>query len=308
MWGYRICYLTALAGCGLFYLAYGEWLSWLVLVLMLMIPWLSLLVSLPAILTFSMEPEGPDFLTQGEPGEIWLLGSSHYPAPPFQGQLRLYQSFTGQSSLYSDARGLPTEHCGRISVTIQRAKVCDYLGLFAFPPRKRGQKTILVRPVPVPLDPAPDLRRCKPRAWRPKPGGGFGENHELRLYRPGDSLNQVHWKLTAKTGHLMIREPLLPQRGLVLLTMNLSGDPEALDRKMGRLLWLGRCLTEQDIPFQLRLHTAQGLQSIPVASREDLDRAVDQLLSETPAVEGSVRDRVYAAFWQYHIGGEPDEV
>ena len=70
------------------------------------------------------------------------------------------------------------------------------------------------RPPEVPAHPRhPDLDRYIARAWKPKSGGVCRRNHELRLYRPGDSLNQVHWKLTAKTGKWMIRQPMEPQRG-----------------------------------------------------------------------------------------------
>ena len=44
-------YLLSVLGGLVFYWAYREWLSWLILVLLLALPWFSLLVSLPAILT-----------------------------------------------------------------------------------------------------------------------------------------------------------------------------------------------------------------------------------------------------------------
>ena len=37
----RLIYLAALSGCGIFYIAYGEWFSFLALVLMLVLPWLA---------------------------------------------------------------------------------------------------------------------------------------------------------------------------------------------------------------------------------------------------------------------------
>ena len=197
-------------------------------------------------------------------------------------------------------------HCGGIAVTVARARVCDYLGLFAFPVGKVTPKTILVRPKPLPIPAIPDLDRYIARAWKPK-SGGFAENHELRLYRPGDSLNQVHWKLTAKTGKWMIRQPMEPQRGLVMLTMTLRGTPEELDRKFGRLLWLGKYLVEKDVRFEIRTLTADGVQSSWVQTEQELNKATDTLLCAGEAKEGSIRDFGFAASWQYHIGGEPDE-
>ena len=71
-------YLAALAGCGVFYIAYGEWLSWLILVLMLALPWFSLLFSLWPMLNFRLSPAGPEALEMGQPLELWLLGSCRF--------------------------------------------------------------------------------------------------------------------------------------------------------------------------------------------------------------------------------------
>lgn len=43
---------------------------------------------------------------------------------------------------------------------------------------------------------------------RPRPRAGFGSDLlALRAYRPGDSPRQVHWKATARTGSLLVRQP-----------------------------------------------------------------------------------------------------
>lgn len=307
MTGRRLWYLAALFGCWVFYIAYGEWFSWLALLIVAGLPWLSLIISVPAMLSFRLSPGGADAVTMGTEAEVWLLGSSAFPLPPFKGIIRLRSCMTGQIRRYQPGSGLPTEHCGGIAVTVVRARVCDYLGLFAFPVGRVASKTVLVRPKPLPIPAIPDLDRYIARSWTPKFGGGFAENHELRLYRPGDSLNQVHWKLTAKTGKWMIRQPMEPQRGRVLLTMTLRGSPEALDRKFGRLLWLGSYLVEKGIRFELRVLTAGGVQSFWIQTEQELRKTIDALLCAEEAREGSIRDFPFAASWQYHIGGDPDE-
>lgn len=307
MTGRRLWYLAALFGCWVFYIAYGEWFSWLALLIVAGLPWFSLIMSIPAMLCFRMAPGGADAVTMGTEAEAWLLGSSAFPLPPFKGKIRLRSCITGQTRRYRPEAGLPTGHCGGIAVTVARPRVCDYLGLFAFPARKVERKTVLVRPKPLPIPALPDLDRYIARAWTPKFGGGFAENHELRLYRPGDSLNQVHWKLTAKTGKWMIRQPMEPQRGLVMVTMTLRGTPDELDRKFGRLLWLGTRLTEKGVRFEIRALTGDGIQSLWVQTEQELHKAIDTLLCAGKAREGSVRDYGFTASWQYHIGGDPDE-
>lgn len=303
----RLWYLVALLGCWVFYIAYGEWFSWVLMLCVIGLPWLSLLLSLSAMWKLQLSPGGPEWIPMGEKGELWLLGGCDLPMPPFRGKIRLSSCLNGEKWLYDPVKGLTADHCGGITCAVEKAKVYDYLGIFSFRVRKTQQKTILVRPDPLPLKAPEDLQRYTARAWKPKFGGGFAENHELRLYRPGDNLNQVHWKLSAKTGKLILREPMEPEQGLLLLTLTLRGTREELDRKFGRLLWLGDHLLEQNLSYELRVLTGTGLEAFPIRCPQDLRKAIDTLLCTPAAREGSIRERTFTASWQYHIGGEPDE-
>lgn len=300
-------FLAVLLACAGYYTASGEWLSAMLLAAAAGLPWLSLLVSLPAIFRFRAAPAGVDIVQMGEETELWLLGTCSAPMPPFRGKLRLCRCISGEQMRYRAEKGIPTDHCGGFTVTVEKIRVCDYLGLFSFPVKAVENKTVIVRPRKLPIPQPPQVEQFAARRWRPKPGGGFAENHEMRLYRPGDSLNQIHWKLSAKTGNLILREPMEPVRGLVLLTMTLRGQPEALDRKFGRLVWLGEYLLDQSVPFEIRALTAEGILTFSVAKSTDLYKAVDKLLCTGAAEEGSIRDRNFDASWQYHIGGEADE-
>lgn len=307
MAGRRVQYILLLLGAGTYYIASGEWLSWVLLVTALGLPWLSLLLSLPAILGFRAAPAGVDVLEQGEEAELWLLGSCRMPLPPFKGFLRVESCFTGKAWRYAPEQGLSTQHCGGYRVGVEKARICDYLGLFSFRARHTKEQTILVRPREEWAPDLPDPQRLELERWVPKPGGGFSENHEHRLYRPGDSLNQLHWKLSAKVGDLMIREPMEPVRGAVLLTLRLAGTPEELDRKLGRLLWVGRYLLGRELDFELRALTGAGVLSFPVDTELALQKAVDRLLCSPLAAPGEGWEESIGASWRYHIGGDAHE-
>lgn len=300
-------YLTLLLGALVYYLASGEWIAWILLLTVAGLPWLSLLLSLRAILGFQAAPAGVDVLEQGEEAEIWLLGSCGSPMPPFKGHIRVKSCFTGANWRYEPERGFPTAHCGGFRATVEKAKVCDYLGLFAFRARHTREQTILVRPKELPVTDLVDPQRVELNTWVPKPGGGFSENHEHRLYRPGDNLNQLHWKLSAKVGELILREPMEPVRGAVLLTLSLRGGPEELDRKFGRLLWAGRYLLGRELDFEIRALTGDGVLSAHVDSESALLKAVDRLLCAPLAESGAPWEEAPEASWQYHIGGDADE-
>lgn len=303
MAGNQIIYTGVLLGALVFYIAYGEWVSWLILLAVLGLPFLSLLVSIPAMTCFHIQPAGPDALDTGSQTELLLLGTCQLPMPPFRGRIRLQKRYTGQTSLYKPGEFLDTRHCGSYTARAEKCRVCDYLGLFCFPVLRKESRTILVRPRPLPVSLPEDALRLVTPLWRPKFGGGFAENHELRLYRPGDHLNQVHWKLTAKTGKLILREPMEPVRGQVLVTMHLRGDAPALDRKFGQLLWLGNYLLERNIRFELTVLTGEGVFSQSITDHQLLTEAIDILLHRPPAEADTQLPTIFAA-WQHHVGGD----
>lgn len=291
-----------------FYIAYQEWVAWIFLLVVLIIPWLSLLISLPGILAFRARAAGPQSIPLGARGTTALEGTSRFPVPPFSGRLRVKRCTTDEQWVYKQDVEIRAEHCGGLLVTPEKVRIYDYLGLFRFPVRKCGDCTILVRPEKAPTSALPGLRRHTALRWKPKPGGGFAENHELRLYRPGDSLNQLHWKLTAKTGKLMIREPMEPSRGRFLLTMDLNGSARELDEKFARLLGASTFLLTENISHEIQVLTAGGISAWSITREADCIRCIDALLCSSPVVHGSIRDSQQSAAWVYHIGGEPGEV
>lgn len=307
MAGKRLRYLLLLTSTAVYFLASGEWIAWILLVCAAGLPWLSLLVSLPAILRFCASPAGAGIVEQGEQTELWLMGSCPFPMPPFRGYLRIFSCFTGKDARYLPERGFSTEHCGGYRIVVEKAQVCDYLGLFSFPTRRVKEQRLLVRPKSVPVDDLVNPERMEISGWVPKTGGGFSENHEHRLYHPGDRLNQLHWKLSAKVGDLILREPMEAVQGAVLLTLTLSGTPQEIDRKLGRLEYTGAYLRKRELNFEIRAMTGSGILSAYVDSDAALRCAIDHLLC-APLTECSDDwDTGQQASWQYHIRGDADE-
>ena len=303
----RILYCLAVIGSLIFYGAYQEWFSWILLQVMLYFPWLSLIMSIGAMFRFKMEPAAARKIPMGSTEMVQLKVSSKQPIPPHKSKVRITKPLTGEIWTLKPGDKLPTDHCGGLQAELHKPRVCDYLGLFRFRVRKTIGQTFLVMPEPAQMEVPPDLTRYLAQRWRPKPGGGYAENHEIRQFHPGDNLNQIHWKLSAKVGDLMLREPMEPERGLMLLTMDLCGSAQELDSKLGRLLWLGNYLLGQNIPFDVRVLTGNGIESHTIREERDLNKCVETLLCTCLASEGSIRDRTFTAAWQHHIGGEQDE-
>ncbi|MFR5863988.1 MAG: DUF58 domain-containing protein [Acutalibacteraceae bacterium] len=167
-----------------------------------------------------------------------------------------------------------------------------------------------MRPVPFPR--LPDGETAGKRL-RPKPGGGFAEEHDIREYRAGDPLNAVHWKLSAKLDELLIREPLIADRGELRLLMDLFGSREALETAFGKLAYIGGELLRRMMAFtsisRPRGHTAgvyidstEALESLwpPRSRRASRKRQIDPRQRRTSAVRG--------ADWAYFLTPDGEQV
>lgn len=300
-------YLAALLGSLVFFMANQGWLAWLLLMAVLWLPLASLLLSLPAMLTAQVQSCNNGTVPLSTLVMAQVKVTCPLPMPSYRCKVRIKRMTTGESRYLRIGSALPTDHCGQLKCTPARSWVYDYLCLFRFPIRKIQESTLTVRPAPVEIPLQKELATLLSRSWRPKPGGGYAENHELRLYRPGDSLNQVHWKLTAKTGKLTVREAMEPAASRILLTLALRGDEKQLDEKLGKLLWLGNHLLQMGMRFDLHALTASGVHNVRIDSEQTLLQTVDMLLGSPVAHKDADLPRHTWASWHYHIGGGTDE-
>lgn len=298
-------YLAALAGCILFYVSYQQWISWIFLVTAVCLPLLSLLVSLPAMFLTKVRLRLPEQVTLSEKIRPELVLSGFLPWADIKGKLYMENLLTGEKESFPAGKLQQLRHCGMYVIGAKRLRRTDYLGLFPLKLRSVAECSVLVMPAVVPMDTMPDMTPAPVRLWRPKAGGGFSENHDLRLYRPGDNLRQIHWKVSAKTGKLIYREPIEPVKGKTVVALSLFGSPEQLDKALGQLLWLGNRLLDKQIPFVLRCTTGQDVLSWEIRSPEQLDQAVKRLL-RTPAAKALCLPDITDAGRCYVIGGEPD--
>ena len=307
MWWRWIAYLAALLGSLVFYGFYREWFSWIMLLTVAFLPWFSLLISLPAMLTVKAGLRCPQSVRMGVPARTALQLDSKFPTPPVRSRIRLHNSLTDTKFVGQPGELIPTEHCGAMTISYDRLFVYDYLGLFCRRLNRGDTTLVYIEPKPVPAQMPPSLEANRAvNAWRPKPGGGFSENHDLRLYRPGDDLRHIHWKMAAKTGKLIYREPIEPVQKGYLLTLTLTGSPEELDKKLGQMVWVSNYLLEKQQPHGVRCQTDTGVVAFRVNDKANLEDGLHTLLGSVPAGQ-EMDPGKQDALWQHHIGGDGDE-
>jgi len=116
---------------------------------------------------------------------------------------------------------LKDSRCGKISFSIERLKVYDLFGLtyHSALPGVRGSVVVLPNlfPLAVSLGTGGALDKDGTDYSTEKPGYDVSEPFGIREYIPGDSLKNIHWKLTRKLDRLIVREAGLPLENSLLI-------------------------------------------------------------------------------------------
>lgn len=257
-----LLYLLAVAAAWLLREIYLGWFApyffWCVVILP---PVLSLL-SLPAMLCLRTESAVRPTVRKGQEDRFRLS----FAAPPLLPPCRVLvhteieNRYTGevfrtkQSCLGLGGEAielpLPTGLCGQLRCRVSRLECRDILGLFRL--KRRAPEELVCTVLPLPREPEkkPDLDAALDTAavLRPKYGGGYSEEHELREYRPGDPANAIHWKLSSKTDTLIVREALERENDRIYVVLGRVG---AEDRGLETLCWLSGELCRRELPHSI---------------------------------------------------------
>lgn len=286
-----LCYLGLLAGAMVFHIYYTAWFSWYFLILLLALPLFSLLLSLPGMVTARLQAEIPAAVCRGEQAEAHFALKGKYPVGLCILRFARKSKKTRRKALRHKislgsfcSLSLDTGHCTCQATTLCSARIYDFLGLFFLPLSRKKLYSTEIHPIPTAPDPLPHLEGLLSSALKPLPGG-FSEIHEMREYRPGDSMRDIHWKLSAKTDSPIVREPQEAIRPQVLLTLRLFGPGSQADSCLDQLSYLSCWLLDQNIPHRAACFCGpEDTMEAKLTSREDLERFLSKLLRKLPGI------------------------
>ena len=292
-------YIAVLAAAYVFQLAYIGWFGPYLMGALCLLPPLLLLLSLPSMLRLRADLSAPARASQGSQAELSVHFHTGAIMPlsqvkifltvenRFDGEIRKYKySYAGVLS--STGRvPLPTELCGMLQCKLTHIECRDLFGLIAIRRRCGVSTACTVLPNPLPPDKCPDIEACLDSAvsLNPKYGGGYSEEHELREYRPGDTVNTIHWKLSSKTDDIIVREALERENDQVFLVLSRPGGQ---DRGLACLYWLSLHLCSREIPHRI---VSGGI--YPVGNEDESAAAMGAILS-APLSEPCRFDRSHA--------------
>ena len=258
----RLIYAFTLVAAILFYFLYPPWISWYLLVLLLLLIPLDLLISLPGMLSMGIMISAPDFIEKNADGVLvlTLIHSKSYPVKCVIAKLHV----TGDDFSVMRRIRCGTEAEGRREVTIdttqtgvtvfelKRIRSVSLIGLFSLPINAVCRTSVLVLPPPV--KPANTIALQHGTHLKPKPGGGFSEEHDMREYHPGDPVRSIHWKISAKFDSIIIREPLAPPPHSRLVHIIKWDGATQRDLILGCLRWISDYLLKWQMPFYIKFN------------------------------------------------------
>ena len=288
----RLVYLTGLLMGAVFHSLYGQYLSYILLRFLIVLPFVSLLVSLPAMLRVRVLLSSSSASPRGENAAARLKIDSRFFLPvgclsvAFDGENRFTGDRVGKKKFRywgvlkaEEELALPSDRCGVISCSLGRIWAWDYMGIFAIPVKRCDPAIYTVLPIPREPKPMPELDQDSAITLKPKPGGGYSEEHELRPYRQGDPLNAIHWKLSSKLDDPIVREPQLMQRKRIALSVSPSRDRKELESQLDQLLYLSLGLIDKGIYHRICFGAHQ---EAFIKDKNSLDEFLLQILSHRP--------------------------
>ncbi|MCH5266167.1 MAG: DUF58 domain-containing protein [Lachnospiraceae bacterium] len=131
------------------------------------------------------------------------------------------------------------QHCGSVAIKVKKVRIYDYLSIFAWTVGKRYEtQNILILP------PLKEMYLGEDRWYNEtnedsdrfslyKKGDDPSEIFNIREFTDGDKIQRIHWKLSSKTGSLMVKEGSLPRTKAVHIFVDLCVR-EAEKKKRGK--------------------------------------------------------------------------
>ena len=299
----RILYLVVLLGALLLQIFSDFYLAAFVLAVVFFVPWLAFAVNLPAMLTCRVRLcTQRQSLRRGDSCG-WIISVDNRAKLPLSRiTIRLNmenQMFGTQKTERLQVGGTmqerrirvpaDTAQCGMLVCSIESLRVLDCLGLFSLRRRMRVFAELPVMPPVVSSQDLPQLEPLQSARLCPRPGGGPGEDYDLRAYRPGDPIRMLHWKLSSKRDDPVVREVLEAEKVTPTLCFNHYGQPEAVENTIALLE--GMAMHGLESGRQLRVcwkHPTTGAERLyPVSSQRELRQCMDAILSDPAPLEGA---------------------
>lgn len=181
-------------------------------------------------------------------------------------------------------------HCGIVKVQIRELRVYDYLGIFyarLSSSLLRGAFAVLpqIHPFVLEKEPKGGAEQGEQReSVLARVGSDSQEIFDTRAYQWGDTMKNIHWKLSAKSEQLMVKEFSMPVDSRVPVFLDnrvkdLNGfTPEDKDKFLELAAALGNYFVENHVAFEFCWIAEQHMEKYMVEESDSLFYGLRELL------------------------------
>nr|MBP3598698.1 DUF58 domain-containing protein [Eubacterium sp.] len=206
----------------------------------------------PARATIALSVENEGKILPISKGVVWVRYENFFSGE--KGRMKIRFSVDAGKRR---GRRIPVvvHHCGNVSIQVEKVKIYDYLNLFAMTVGKKFERQdILVMP------PLKEIYLGRDRWYNEtnedsdrfslyKKGDDPSEIFDIREFKDGDRFQQIHWKLSSKTGQFMVKEGSLPLAKAIHIYIDLcAATSREADLLVQGIYSVAMQLMEQKIP------------------------------------------------------------
>lgn len=237
---------------------------------------------------------------QGAKGELTVINPSYLPVMQLRCTLLLKNLLTGEETEQSvstpvlpHSKGKKTfriksQHCGQVAVTFKRVVAIDFFGVTRYRLKFEAEADTIIMPSTFLMRVLPLIDSVCPEEsdeYEPdRAGYDISEVHQIRGYTPGDSVRQIHWKLTGKFDQLMVKQAGQPLKHAMLLFLDFSANgkkapPACFDALAEVAVSLSQALLDTGIAHLVAWRQQNGeLAHVSVQDADDLTEALPEML------------------------------
>lgn len=239
---------------------------------------------------------------QGAKGELTVENCGFLPVVQLRCDLLLDNLLTGERTEQTVslpvlpnhkrklAVSIKSRHCGHLAISFKQVVAVDFFGITRYKVRFTADADTIIMPNTFSIRVLPSLNSLCPEdsdEYEPdRAGHDVSEVHEIRGYVPGDSVRQIHWKLTSKYDQLMVKQAGQPLKHSMLLFIDFpsgnshSASPDCLDALAEVAVSLSQALLDVGIAHIIAWQQADGgLGHYSVQNADDLTDVLPDMLS-----------------------------
>lgn len=218
--------------------------------------------------------------------ENLLTGESHQTEIPF--------SVTGHGKSRQHIV-IKSSYCGKLKFFTETALIMDPLAIRCVKRALYSESSMYVMPATAEINTDDESREALDmesfRYSQTRKGSDVSETYAIREYQPGDSIKRIHWKLTYKTGDVMVKEASYPIYNSMLILIETSFTenefrPDWMSAMTEAAISVAAALTSRNISYEIGIfdHGEQKYRQKRIESEDDLWAASAMILSAKRAV------------------------